>query len=104
VPPRAARPRSAAAEPPPVHKFILELATNRQIIAEWRNRRRIVPVTEKQPSKTQNPPVKAGRCPGKAGEDHDVAITTFPEISIHGKRIFCARRSFAWTNGPAFRR
>jgi hypothetical protein len=44
---------------------------------------------------TQNPPMKAGRCPGKAGEYQGLSNLIFPENSIRRKPIFRPWRSFA---------
>ena len=44
---------------------------------------------------TRNPPMKAGRCPGKAGEYQVLAVRIIPENSIRHKPNFWPRRSFA---------
>jgi hypothetical protein len=49
---------------------------------------RIAPIRRTKTPETRNPPMKAGRCPGKAGEYQGLSNLIFPENSIRRKPIF----------------
>src|SRR5271165_4850675 len=51
-------------------------------------------LVENQTLETRNPPMKAGRCPGKAGEYQGLSNLIIPENSIRRKSHFWLRRSF----------